>query len=31
MKTTFDEAVEGLNIMLEMSEEVFEEETKNLK
>ncbi len=31
MKTTFEEAVEGLNIMLEMSEEVFEEEIKDLK
>lgn len=28
---TFDEAVEGLNVMLEMSEEVFEEEIKDLK
>jgi len=31
MHTTFEEAIEGLNTMLEMSEEVFEEEVKNLK
>lgn len=28
---TFEEAVEGLNTMLEMSEEVFEEEIKDIK
>ena len=28
---TFEEAIEGLNTMLEMSEEVFEEEIKDLK